>query len=55
MAFVKGDIVKKISGSQKYEVDEVLVESKYACKLYPRPPYADTPKYTFIESELEIV
>ena len=30
-----GDIVKKINGTQKYKVIEVLPDSKYKCVFHP--------------------
>ena len=35
MSFNVDDIVKKISGTQKYVVKEVLTDDKYKCKYYP--------------------
>ena len=51
MAFNVGDIVKKVSGStQKYQVVEVLANSKYKCKLYPRT--TESVSFTFDEADL---
>ena len=36
MAFVVGDIVKKKTGTQKYQVVTVLEDANYECKIYPR-------------------
>jgi len=55
MAFQVGDIVKKITGIQKFEVMEVLAGSKYKCKYYPRPPYNDKISFEYAESDLELV
>jgi len=54
MAFEVGDVVKKIGGTQKFEVVEVLEDSKYKCKYYPRPPYSETVFFTYKESEIEL-
>lgn len=45
------DIVKKIGGSQKYVVVEVLEGSKYRCKLYLIVP---TMTFVFKEADLEL-
>ena len=54
MAFNVGDIVKKINGSQKYEVMIVLPEKKYNCKYSPRPPYSETAEFVFKEDNLKL-
>ena len=50
MAFNVGDIVKKVGGTQKYQVIEVLADSKYKCKLYPR--MSESVIFTFAEADL---
>lgn len=51
MAFNVGDIVKKITGTQKYKVIETA-SPKYVCKLYPL--INPNLKFTFDESQLEL-
>ena len=53
MAFNVGDIVKKIGGSQKYKVSEVLAGSKYRCKF--EPSTNNTVTFVFKEADLVLV
>ena len=53
MAFNVDDIVKKINGSQKYKVDEVLENSKYKCELSPNT--SPSVRFVFKEADLELV
>ena len=53
MAFVVNDIVKKVGTTQKYWVCEILENSKYACKLYPKSLFQGV-TYTFKEADLEL-
>ena len=50
MAFNIGDIVKKVSGVQKFIVKVVLPDSKYQCTYYPET--APGVKFTFKEADL---
>ena len=52
MAFNVGDVVRKVSGIQKYQVVEVLDGSKYKCKYYPN---AGSASFVFKEADLVIV
>jgi len=52
MAFSVGDIVKKISGEQKYKVTEVLPNSKYQCQL--EPEFSSYVRFRFKETDLEL-
>ena len=53
MAFNVNDIVKKVDGTKKYQVVEVMSGSKYKCKMYPR--VCETVSYTFDEGDLILV
>jgi uncharacterized protein YodC (DUF2158 family) len=53
MAFDVGDIVRKTTGTKKYQVVEVLVDSKYKCKMYPR--VCESVIYVFDEVDLVLV
>lgn len=53
MAFNVGDIVRKVGGSQKYKVTEVLTGSKYKCKF--EPPMNETVTFVFKETDLVLV
>jgi len=52
MAFSVGDIVKKIDGSQKYKVVDVLPDSKYKCIFEPKT--SSTVSFVFKESVLQL-
>ena len=51
MAFVVGDVVKKVGGSQKYKIVEVKENSKYDCNLEPK---INPVILTFKEADLEL-
>jgi len=53
MAFDEGDVVRKVVGTKKYQVVEVLVDSKYKCKMYPR--MCESVSYVFDETDLILV
>jgi uncharacterized protein YodC (DUF2158 family) len=50
MSFNVGDIVKKVGGTQTYEITAVLENSKYECRIYPN--ISPNVKYTFKGTDL---
>ena len=53
MSFNVGDIVKKTSGTQKYKVDEIMVNDRY--KVCYEPNTAPSVTLVFKGSDLELV